>query len=221
MNKVVLTLVVLGTIVFAGCVKKAPAPVEPQPMPEAGEVEVNTGTAEANTGSDQDLSGAVEVSINTGVSVVSWSGERIVGSAHAGTVAIKEGTAKLLDGKLVQGEAVIDMTTIVGDNDRLVEHLKNADFFDVATYPEAKIVIKSVTENEMGEQIATADLTIKNITNEVTFAITEEAGAMMMSFNIDRTLWDIKYDSGKFFADLGDKAIKDEIMFGVKIVLAE
>jgi hypothetical protein len=36
---------------------------------------------------------------------------------------------------------------------------------------------------------------------------------------IDRTKWDIKYGSDKFFEDLADKAIKDEIEFDVTVVL--
>jgi hypothetical protein len=35
---------------------------------------------------------------------------------------------------------------------------------------------------------------------------------------IDRTLWGIRYNSGKFFADLADKAISDSIEFNIKIV---
>jgi hypothetical protein len=37
-------------------------------------------------------------------------------------------------------------------------------------------------------------------------------------FSIDRTKWDIKYDSGNFFQDLGDRAIKDDIYFNINIV---
>lgn len=33
--------------------------------------------------------------------------------------------------------------------------------------------------------------------------------------NIDRTKWDVKYGSASFFESLGDKAIKNEIEFGL------
>jgi hypothetical protein len=36
-------------------------------------------------------------------------------------------------------------------------------------------------------------------------------------FEIDRTEWDIRYGSGKFFKDIGDKAINDN--FNVKLNL--
>jgi hypothetical protein len=35
---------------------------------------------------------------------------------------------------------------------------------------------------------------------------------------IDRTKWDIRYRSGKFFANLADEAISDDIEFEMKIV---
>jgi hypothetical protein len=36
-------------------------------------------------------------------------------------------------------------------------------------------------------------------------------------FVIDRTKWDIKYGSGSFFKEMGDKAIKDEIIFSLDL----
>jgi hypothetical protein len=38
------------------------------------------------------------------------------------------------------------------------------------------------------------------------------------SFDIDRTEWDIKYGSGKFFQDLGDKMINDAFTVKFNIV---
>jgi hypothetical protein len=35
---------------------------------------------------------------------------------------------------------------------------------------------------------------------------------------IDRTLWDVRYKSGKFFDNLKDQAIADSIEFNIKIV---
>jgi len=35
---------------------------------------------------------------------------------------------------------------------------------------------------------------------------------------IDRTLWDIRYQSGKFFDLIADRAISDSIEFDIKII---
>ncbi|MBP7848312.1 YceI family protein, partial [Patescibacteria group bacterium] len=112
--------------------------------------------------------------------------------------------------------------TIVGDNEKAVGHLKTADFFDVEAFPTSKIVITAVTTNDSGAIIATADLTIKGVTNEIEFPIVVgDNGQWMMDITIDRTLWGIKYDSGKFFSEIGDKAIRDEIAFNITLGLVK
>lgn len=222
MNKVLLMMLMLWVIVFAGCMHKTPTPVLEQPD-EIMEDE-NELVDPAEEGSDEmenDNPNLTAVEINAEASIVNRAGERIVGNKHKGTVVIKNGTALYDEGQLVWGQATIDMSTIVGDNPMADKHLMSADFFDVETYPEAKIMLKNVTANESGELTATADLTIKGITNEVVFPVVESDGTLTMSISIDRTLRDIRYDSGKFFLDLGDKAIRDEITFEVIVVLAQ
>jgi hypothetical protein len=48
--------------------------------------------------------------------------------------------------------------------------------------------------------------------------MTPELVSAKATFEIDRTEWDIKYGSGKFFKDLGDKVINDnfQISFDLK-----
>ena len=38
---------------------------------------------------------------------------------------------------------------------------------------------------------------------------------------LDRTKWDVKYNSGNFFKDLGDKLISDDIEFDISLVSAK
>ena len=40
------------------------------------------------------------------------------------------------------------------------------------------------------------------------------------TIKIDRTKWDIVYNSGNFFKDLGDKLILDEIEFDISLLSA-
>ena len=62
-------------------------------------------------------------------------------------------------------------------------------------------------------------MTIKDITNRITFEanINVKGKSYLADSNlkIDRTKWDIKYKSGNFFTDLGDKAILDDIEFDI------
>ena len=67
----------------------------------------------------------------------------------------------------------------------------------------------------------TGDITIKEISQEITFPAQFENDADLFYANailkIDRTKHDIKYGSGSFFDDLGDRMIYDE--FTLKIHL--
>ena len=59
-----------------------------------------------------------------------------------------------------------------------------------------------------------ADLTIRGMTHEINFPIdifhTKSNFYAEGSIDIDRTLFNIKYNSGTFFEDLGDRMIYDD-----------
>jgi rhodanese-related sulfurtransferase len=145
--------------------------------------------------------------VDTALSQVQWSG-RNMNSIHTGTLKIKEGQIDLADGA-VQGTIVIDMNSITDTdladptwNKMLVAHLKSGDFFETATYPTTKIIIKQskrMAEDGCGNPnfALTADVTIKDVTRELAFpasVIVEEDGTLKAHahFDFDRTLWNVK-----------------------------
>lgn len=166
--------------------------------------------------------------IETGASVLKWTGEKILGK-HWGTVKIKSGTVNMANNKM-NGEFVIDMTSIVSDDlkddkathDKLVGHLKSDDFFSVAKHNNATFKLKKADpynpkKGENYNYMVTGDLTIKGITHEIRFPanIDIKDGNMtaLAEFTIDRSKWDVRFGSGSFFDNLGDKAIYDDIKF--------
>ena len=64
-------------------------------------------------------------------------------------------------------------------------------------------------------------MTIKGITHSVDFTGIVENTGVNYSADIklifDRTLWNIKYGSGQFFENLGDKMILDDIELNIAI----
>lgn len=169
------------------------------------------------------------VLINTDKSDIDWVGKKVLGQ-HNGKVKLKSGTITTKDGVLGGGEFVIDMTTITcADlkdelyNKKLIGHLNSMDFFNVAEFPTATVKITKVLKvtGKANSYSVTADLTIKGITNSITFPATFKAVGKGFEGNatitIDRTLWDIKYGSSNFFEGLGDKAIKNEIELNVNL----
>jgi polyisoprenoid-binding protein YceI len=168
-----------------------------------------------------------DITINTKISSVEWIGKKVTGQ-HAGGITIKEGTLNLHDGHLSGGIIVIDMTTITCTDlkpeeggKKLVGHLTSPDFFDAKNHNTATLAITEVKVIEGKKHMISGNLTIKGITKPITFSTTIEMkdgklGAYA-EMNIDRTLYDIKYGSGKFFDSLGDKAISDEFTIKFKI----
>ncbi|MFZ0598108.1 MAG: YceI family protein [Flavobacterium sp.] len=101
---------------------------------------------------------------------------------------------------------------------KLNGHLKADDFFGTEKFPTAKLVFKKIGTTKTANVYAvTADLTIKGITKPVTFDLTVNPNSATTAFKVDRTKYDIKYNSGNFFENLGDKTINDDFELAVAL----
>ena len=175
---------------------------------------------------------ATEVAAETKYKVVStesfveWKANKVVGG-HEGTINISRGLALFKGDALVGGNFVFDIKTLKNTdmpadsegNGKLVGHLLSPDFFDAEQFPDATFEITAVEENNVS-----GNLTLKGIKKNVTFpAIVSVTGNDLSitseTFTIDRTEWDIKYNSGKFAdpAKLGDYMINDDIELKIKV----
>ena len=152
---------------------------------------------------------------------------------HNGTVDLASGDVQVENQMITTGRFIIDMTSIKdldmaqdnGGKD-LQQHLMNRDFFDVDQFPTAQLQI--VRTEKMKEASAGGpnydvfgELTIKGVRNSIKspalVTITENSVEAKARFKFDRTKWDIKYNSGKFFADAGDGAISDAIAIDIEL----
>jgi polyisoprenoid-binding protein YceI len=105
-----------------------------------------------------------------------------------------------------------------GGKGKLEGHLKSDDFFGVAAHPTATIKFtKVVSRGVAGEYKITANITIKNITKEIKFNATAKDGTANATIKLDRSDFDIKYGSGSFFDNLGDKTIYDEFDLAITL----
>jgi polyisoprenoid-binding protein YceI len=153
---------------------------------------------------------------------IDWTGRKVTG-AHNGTIAIKQGSLTVTDGKLSGGQFIIDTTSIKilditdpATNAQFAGHLASPDFFASEQYPEASFEITSVNNNHIE-----GHLTIKGITGPVGFdASVQIAGDSLTATGkivIDRTKYGIKFRSGNFFKDLGDTLIYNDFDLHVSI----
>lgn len=148
-------------------------------------------------------------------STVNWLGKKVTGQ-HEGTINLKEGSLVFKGKKLKGGTFTVDMTSMTNTDmkagegkEKLEGHLKSADFFGTDKFQTSTLVFKTIAAKSKNVYAVTADLTIKDKTNPVTFDITVNKNTATTSLKVDRTKYDIKYGSGSFFDNLGDKAISD------------
>lgn len=161
-------------------------------------------------------------------STVNWTGKKVLG-LHTGSINIADGYIEITDNAVVGGQIIIDMTSIaitdIADkktHDEFLGHLQNDDFFSVEKFKTAKLTIIDSTKIENNKSKIDGNLTIKDITHPVSFIATVEVFTDFLhslgEIIIDRTLYNIRYGSGKFIDNLGDKLIYDDFVLQFKLV---
>ncbi|GAB3977405.1 YceI family protein [Spirosoma terrae] len=171
---------------------------------------------------------ATTYKVDTQKSILNWNGKKVTGE-HSGTVKLSEGTLAVDGGKLTGGTFSFDMNSITctdltdaGYNAKFIGHMKSEDFFNTAKFPTSTFKITKVTPKGGDAYDITGNMTIKGITNAVTFPATVKATAAGVEASgkatLDRTKYDIRYGSKSFFENIGDKAIYDDFVVEMKVV---
>lgn len=171
---------------------------------------------------------ATDYKVDEANSKVKWNGKKVTGE-HYGTIDLKSGNLEVADNTIKSGTFQMEMNSIVCEditnesmNGRLVGHLKSDDFFSVDKHPVSTMVVKEVKHKSGKTHSFTGDLTIKGITHPVTFdsEVVIDGNNLRAKgiIEVDRTLYDIKFRSGKFFSDLGDNLIYDTFTLDFDVV---
>ena len=165
---------------------------------------------------------------------VEWSGRNLL-NAHHGRIALQRGSIFVRNGQLAGGEFVFGMNAITCQDlagsplhDVLIAHLRSADFFDTARFPEAKLAVTDVSIPEHATPgspnlSVTGDLTLKGVTHAIQFAACAGVApdgklAAQAEFHLDRWRWNVIYGSGRFFQRLGGHLVNDLIGICLRIV---
>jgi polyisoprenoid-binding protein YceI len=161
-------------------------------------------------------------------STVNWTGKKVLG-VHTGSINIANGYIEITDNSIVGGEIQIDMTSIVitdiedkKTNQDFLEHLLNDDFFSVDQFKIATLSITGSSKIETNKFKIDGNLSIKDISHPISFVSSMEIFTDTLhalgELVIDRTLYHIRYGSGKFMDNLGDKLIYDDFVLQFKLV---
>lgn len=213
--------------------KKADSPVVvDENVPAEGTGDEALANPDTTDNVDVSFNGTKE--LDSTKSEAKWTGSKTLIKDYydTGTLNIKSGNAIFASGMLTGGEVVFDMESIAttstgkgSDADttsKMAGHLKSADFFDAETFPEAKFVIKSAAKESGNTYLVTGDLTIKGKTNTESFPVevvtADGIATITGTATIDRTVYDVKFGSSKFFQDLGDNVINDEFTLEFKAI---
>lgn len=173
--------------------------------------------------------GAVGYQLLIPESFVYWKGRPVTGKGHEGTIKPLSGDLALDGNSIVGGYFELDMQSIhstdvkdQGDREMLETHLKDGDFFDAGKFPKASfMLVKAVQGANDSSFSITGQLTLKNITREISFPATilryNESILARASLLIDRTKWGITYQSG-VLGSLKDGLLDDLVPVSLNLI---
>jgi polyisoprenoid-binding protein YceI len=213
--------ILLTALVFCSC--SNPATNQPKAV-----------TSEAAPTSSTSAAQGEKYRITPETSKISFVGSKVTGK-HNGSFEKFSGTIDY-NGKPETSKVTItiDTTSITTDTPDLTKHLKTADFFDVAKYPEAKF--ESTEIKPGGEKGAThtvsGNLTLHGVTKSITFpatiVLTPDSGssaaapaaitpASPAGITVDSTFAINRKDFGINYAGAADNLIRDDVVLTLHI----
>jgi len=166
---------------------------------------------------------AQEYSLNTSSSELKWTGTELTTKIHYGSIDFKSGTITLSEGQPVGGKFVVNMTTLKNEDlpeayrGRLEGHLKSDDFFSVDKFSEAILEINGSNKLSSSSFNVNGNLTIKGITEPINFSMSTSDDHWVANLTFDRSKYNVRFRSGTFFENLGDKLIYDDIVIETKL----
>jgi len=161
------------------------------------------------------LAAADKLNVLPEESSIGFVGEKLIGS-HEGTFAKFDGSVTTDKGKPLAVDFTIDLATVKTDSGRLDNHLKSADFFDVAHHPSATFKSTKITPAGNNAYDVEGLFTLRGTTNPIRFraiAAPDNGKVKVTSdFSIDRQKWGVAYKGAP------DNLIKDDVAIKLALV---
>ena len=182
--------------------------------------------------------------LNVSESRIEWVATKVTGY-HTGDVPLKSGEINVKNGEVTGGKFIIDLANMKvtgpksvdeAKSEKLLGHLKSADFFEVEKHPEGNFELSSVkpyagdalkdTTDPRQEAISkykvsdpthtvSGNLTLRGVTKNIEFpariTVSGNVAEAVAKFNIDRKDWNIIYPGQP------DDLIRDAIHLGISI----
>ena len=174
-------------------------------------------TSEATKATTPATAGGQKYSIVPEHSKIEFIGSKVTGS-HNGSFQKFSGEIDYTgDPATSRVNIAMDADSITTDDPKLTAHLKTADFFDVAKFPQAKFESTAIKPggDKGASHTVTGNLTLHGVTKSVTFpatiAATADAVTVNSEFSINRK------DFGINYAGAADNLIRDDVVLKLTI----
>jgi len=151
-------------------------------------------------------------------SSIHWKGTKMRGAGkHEGQIHLQDGYFLTDQNKLIGGRFTMNMNTIqVTDipehepvpRKRFNDHMKSEDFFNTAKYPTSEFTITEIEKSNDDSTMVSGNLTIKDITKNISFKAKSSENEFSTKFTFDRFEWNIAYEGNWADKTLVDKDIE-------------
>ena len=147
-------------------------------------------------------------------SKVEFTGSKVTGK-HDGGFKQFSGAIDLVNNKVDESSVYVDIdaTSVFTDADKLTEHLKSGDFFEVEKFPRASFrstKIEADTTKGAGKYLVTGDLTLHGVTKSISFPAEIKIGADDVSVSSEFAI--NRKDFGIVYAGKADDLIRDDVV---------
>lgn len=151
-------------------------------------------------------------------SKIGWTGSKVTGK-HDGGFGEFRGAVQLVDGDPEKSRVTVEITpaSVTADADKLVEHLKSADFFDVAKFPKVTFTSTSIKKGgtDGATHTITGNLSFHGVEKAVTFPATVKIEGdridVQGEFSLNRKDFGIAYPGKQ------DDLIRDDVLVRLNI----
>ncbi len=204
-------ILLAGALLFSGCAEN-PADKVPAATVSSTPATTPAATATADPGGEGAQATPVDGTVYAFAegSEVGFVGSKVTGS-HEGGFKKVDGSVTVPAEALEQAvvDLTVDVASVYSDADKLTEHLKSEDFFDVGNHPTASFKSTSISKTDTGYDV-TGDLTLRGTTKAITFpaeiSVEGDSVKTKAEFSINRKDFNIVY-KGK-----PDDLIREEVV---------
>ncbi len=182
---------------------------EPAPAPAAEPV-----TADDSETQD-DYAGATIYTVGEG-STIGFVGSQVTGT-HEGGFNDFEGQLMVVDNDPSRSKVnvSIDATSLYADVEKLANHLKSPDFFDVETYPRASFESTSIVATDEGFSV-TGNLSLHGVTKQIVFPATISVDEATVTADAEFAIK--RFDFGIVYKGMADDLIRDDVLIKLHLV---